>query len=1120
TWSTVLSTEVYTSLYTTNRENYSTVSYDDLGRSYETKRYNGSNYLKTSSYYDRSGRQVASVSNGQAATEIAFDGAGRQYQTRVVGELEATKYSSGAFNYTAPEPEPSVSSMTSGNDVVYSLKHTEYDDASNAIASHAFEMTHNDSTLGINLSATTDYVRRSVYTWYDTASRVTHVGDYGSGDTAAGDGNWEYAAIPTRSSTAPSASSDTVLMTKYEYDADSGRLIKVTNWSDSTTTHVTRTWYDDLGRKSFVAENYSDFSPPTTNEGDGTDPSKDRVTAFEYNGLGKLTLLTAMAQNGTTDDQDTEYLFEDSVNASLVTNEIYPDSSDTTSSGTDQIKYTYNVDGSKATRTDQLGNVITYSYNDRRQPETESVTTLATGVDGNVRSIKRSYDSQARLEKVTSYASTGGTGTVRNEVQYEYNDLSQITKSYQSHSGAVNTGTSPSVSYSYDSTTSGTVYTRNHRLESVTHPSGRVTYYGYNTGTANSLHNRMGLIREIRETNSSGTQYAQYDYTGGGRLAIVDYQAPDIKLDYYQGSGTTYAGYDRFGRIKDQFWDGYGSTADVSRIKHGYDYAGNRLWREDVIAANNYQHHDELYTYDGLHRLVDFQRGDLNAGKTAVTSKDFAQDWTLDNLGNWDRFKQDDNGNGTWDLNQPRTHNNANELTTISADAGTNWADAVCDANGNMTTLPNPSSLTSGMTLTYDAWNRLVKVVDGTTLAECEYDGLNRRTIKTAGGTHYDYYFNNDWQILEVRKNNDVDPIVEFAWHPHYPDALAVRFYDADVNGSQVEDYYLWDTTFSVIAIASSSGSVQERYSYTSYGVQEVLEPTFSDDADGESDIWNFIAFTGGELDSETGLHHCRNRYHLASIGRFVSRDPILYMSGANLYTYVSGSPHNSTDPFGLIQWSEFSYSNIRNVFGDQLPDVPEKAPWWQPRVTIGGETYNSWREGMIKYKYIYRYSCDNFPEVEFMPVGVEFDHLGGGQEIGVSIGPLSVTYKQAFDHEIIDVSRTWDYTEVIQEAFDPNPDDLGDDFPEITKDYKCKTWTVRLTFGTALSAKFGGKIKPRIGKGDNFEGLWRETIPITTCCACDGSVIHMRDPAGIKVEYSSMNWYQELKKKNRQQQK
>jgi hypothetical protein len=101
---------------------------------------------------------------------------------------------------------------------------------------------------------------------------------------------------------------------------------------------------------------------------------------------------------------------------------------------------------------------MTYAYNSRRQLETDSAATLGTGVDGYARAIKRTYDSEARLEKVTTYASASGTGTVRNEVQLAYNDFDQVTTSYQSHSGAVSVSTSPKVRFNYDATQVSSAY--------------------------------------------------------------------------------------------------------------------------------------------------------------------------------------------------------------------------------------------------------------------------------------------------------------------------------------------------------------------------------------------------------------------------------------------------------------------------------------------------------------------------------------------------------------------------------------------------------------------------------------------------------------------------------------
>ena len=51
------------------------------------------------------------------------------------------------------------------------------------------------------------------------------------------------------------------------------------------------------------------------------------------------------------------------------------------------------------------------------------------------------------------------------------------------------------------------------------------------------------------------------------------------------------------------------------RVQHGYDRAGNRLWRKNTVDPTN--SHDELYTYDSLYRLKEFQGGTLNPGAAA-----------------------------------------------------------------------------------------------------------------------------------------------------------------------------------------------------------------------------------------------------------------------------------------------------------------------------------------------------------------------------------------------------------------------------------------------------------------------------------------------------------------------
>ena len=66
------------------------------------------------------------------------------------------------------------------------------------------------------------------------------------------------------------------------------------------------------------------------------------------------------------------------------------------------------------------------------------------------------------------------------------------------------------------------------------------------------------------------------------------------------------------------------------------------------------------------------------------------------------------------------------------------------------------------------------------------------------------------------------------------------------------------------------------------------------------SRLGNPYLFTGRELDSETLLYYYRARTYDPVQGRFKQLDPIGYADGWNLYSYVTSSPTNWTEPSGL----------------------------------------------------------------------------------------------------------------------------------------------------------------------------------------------------------------------------
>ncbi|MBP5076453.1 RHS domain-containing protein [Pseudomonas chlororaphis] len=66
-----------------------------------------------------------------------------------------------------------------------------------------------------------------------------------------------------------------------------------------------------------------------------------------------------------------------------------------------------------------------------------------------------------------------------------------------------------------------------------------------------------------------------------------------------------------------------------------------------------------------------------------------------------------------------------------------------------------------------------------------------------------------------------------------------------------------------------------------------------------QHEVANPIRFQGQYHDHETGLHYNRYRYYDPAVGRFVSKDPISYEGGINIYLYAP-NPLSWVDPLGL----------------------------------------------------------------------------------------------------------------------------------------------------------------------------------------------------------------------------
>jgi RHS repeat-associated protein len=103
-----------------------------------------------------------------------------------------------------------------------------------------------------------------------------------------------------------------------------------------------------------------------------------------------------------------------------------------------------------------------------------------------------------------------------------------------------------------------------------------------------------------------------------------------------------------------------------------------------------------------------------------------------------------------------------------------------------------------------------------------------------------------------------------------------------------------------VVALINTNGSVGRRFDYDAYGHSITLEADYSPGA-YEYDFE--YRYAGYRWDYETHLLQVRNRWYHPRLGRWVSRDPIAYNGGMNLYAYVGGNPIKDVDPYGERKW-------------------------------------------------------------------------------------------------------------------------------------------------------------------------------------------------------------------------
>ena len=452
---------------------------------------------------------------------------------------------------------------------------------------------------------------------------------------------------------------------------------------------------------------------------------------------------------------------------------------------------------------------------------------------------------------------------------YYYDTLGRLTKKrYPDNSeeaytynpkGQLETATNANIGYTY-------TYYGNGWLKSVTDTNGKAISYDqydgigqkkqvtYSPGTADQRQftyvydpANLGRIKTI--TSAAGT--FTYDYDNLGRRH---------SLAYPNGVSAVYL-YDDLNRLTSLTHNN--GTSPFLTYGYTHDQADNRKTRTGTTP--------ETYDYDDVYRL-----------KQTITSTG-AKNYTYDAVGN--RLS------GPWPKDIGYQYDAANRMLTGKL------LTYGYDNNGNQISRRMPGLQDKGWTLEWDYENRLTKMEQskGTTekrTVTFKYDPMGRRIEKkliTAinGATKtvtYGYVYDGDNILSETMTDAGVTTKTFYTHGQGVDEHLAL-----ERNGSHY--YYHLDGLGSVTAMTDQGKNLVLSYSYDSFGMVKA-----------STGFTNYYTYTGREWDRETGLYYYRARYYDPMEGRFISKDPIGYRGGTNIYNYVDANPINYVDPSGLIK--------------------------------------------------------------------------------------------------------------------------------------------------------------------------------------------------------------------------
>ena len=495
------------------------------------------------------------------------------------------------------------------------------------------------------------------------------------------------------------------------------------------------------------------------------------------------------------------------------------------------------------------------------------------------------------------------------------------TTSFTSYDGAGNRltrvdGNNVTTTYSYNDPES--------LLTDITYPSGTI-------GAVHFAYDAYG--RRSAMTDGTGGQTYAYDDDNAltqKNVTWTGYTAKTIAYGFYANGSRQSMNAD--GRAFAYSYDGVGRMSSLTNdnsetTRWGYLANG---WLQTKTLGNGVV---TTYTRDQQGRLLDLAN---KTGAGAVLT-DFAVPATggYDGVGNRLSVTTSIPGapasysgttNYQYDYGQSASPQmNRSQLTQETSTRNTNYTNVFGYDGGTSGGPGNPTSF-EGVTSSFNADNQQTGTgygYDGngspTTYksAGLTFDPENRMTALSANSSANAYAYDGDGHQVSKQLSLS-NHVMNRSYRLYDGDALLRELYYHDTGSLQEADnsytfgadglisardvlhnstlFYTFDERGNVVQPTNSTGVVVAHELYYGYGQFWLGLHTGS-----YYDPFGFGGQSGYYTDNRVGLILCTHRFYDPSNGRWLTRDPMGYAGGVNLYGYVGNDPGNRVDPLGLF---------------------------------------------------------------------------------------------------------------------------------------------------------------------------------------------------------------------------